>query len=48
VVASQSRLGGVVDVSIHEDEIFVLRRHAEDQVIRISVHAEVVSPSGDH
>lgn len=45
VLASQSRFGGVVDVAVHGDELFVLRRNAEDTIVRIAVKPEVVSNS---
>ncbi|KAK7481188.1 hypothetical protein BaRGS_00027621 [Batillaria attramentaria] len=40
VVASQNRLGGIVGVAVTSGEIFVLRRHAEDSVIRIAENPE--------
>ncbi|KAK7104074.1 hypothetical protein V1264_018848 [Littorina saxatilis] len=42
VVASQNRLGGIVDVAVHKDEVFVLRRHNEDSVIRIALEPEEI------
>ena len=46
VVACQSRLGGIVDVAVHGNEVFVLRRHTEDAVIRIADDPEVVYHKG--
>ena len=46
VVASQNRLGGIVDVAVHKDEVFVLRRHMEDMVIRIADAPEMVYHKG--
>lgn len=42
VVASQSKLGGIVDVAVTGDEIFVLRRHTEDMVVRIAENPETI------
>ena len=46
VVASQNRLGGIVGVAVHKDEVFVLRRHTEDMVIRIADAPEMVYHKG--
>lgn len=40
VVARQARFGGIVDVAISDGEIWVLRRHAEDAVVRIAPEPE--------
>lgn len=43
VVTAVNRLGGIVDVAVLGGEIFVLRRHTEDAVIRIAEKPEPVN-----
>lgn len=40
VVGSQRALGAVVDVAVTEDEIFILRKNNERNLIRIAVYPE--------
>lgn len=42
VVAGQNRFGGIVDIAINKNEIFVLRRHTDDEVIRIAEDPEII------
>nr|KAG5695187.1 hypothetical protein BaRGS_018309 [Batillaria attramentaria] len=42
----QNRLGGIVGVAVTSGEIFVLRRHAEDSVIRIAENPENIHHTG--
>ncbi|KAL8602690.1 hypothetical protein ACOMHN_058643 [Nucella lapillus] len=46
VVASQSQLGGIVDVAVYQDEIFILRRHTDSAVIRIAYQPEALLHAG--
>ena len=47
VVACQNQLGGIVGVAVHGNEVFVLRRHTEDAVIRIADDPEMVCHKGE-
>ena len=47
VVASQNRLGGIVDLAVHKDEVFVLRRHTDSAVMRLACQPEPLLPKGD-
>ena len=41
LASSQGKIGSIVSVAVHEDEIFVLRRGAERSLVRIATRPEM-------